>query len=45
LARAESFVYRLAREGKLETVELGRYRRWTLEAIEAVERGETKAAA
>ena len=40
-----SFVYRLAREGKLETVQLGRYRRWRLEAVEAHERGETKSAA
>lgn len=31
-------VYRLAREGKLPTVELGRYRRWRLDAIEEFER-------
>ena len=33
-----SHVYRLAREGKIPTVELGRYRRWRLEAIEQFER-------
>jgi excisionase family DNA binding protein len=37
----KSHVYRLAREGKIPTVELGRYRRWRLEAIEAFERGAT----
>jgi excisionase family DNA binding protein len=36
----KSHVYRLAREGKIPTVELGRYRRWRLDAIEAFERGE-----
>lgn len=30
-------VYRLAREGRLPTVNLGRYKRWRLEAIEAFE--------
>jgi excisionase family DNA binding protein len=39
-----SHVYRLAREGKIPTVELGRYRRWRLEAIEMVELGVTKPA-
>jgi excisionase family DNA binding protein len=33
-----SHVYRLAREGKLPTVQLGRYRRWRLAAIEEFER-------
>ncbi len=33
----ESQVYRLARDGRIPTVELGRYRRWSLEAIEAYE--------
>lgn len=33
-----SHVYRLAREGKIPTIELGRYRRWRLEAIEQFER-------
>lgn len=32
-------VYRLAREGKLPTVQLGRYRRWRLDAIEQFETG------
>jgi excisionase family DNA binding protein len=32
-------VYRLAREGRLPTVRLGRYMRWRLEAIEEFERG------
>jgi excisionase family DNA binding protein len=36
-----SQVYRLARDGRIPTVELGRYRRWRLDAIEAYERGET----
>jgi excisionase family DNA binding protein len=36
-----SAVYRLARAGAIPTVELGRYRRWRLDAIEAYERGET----
>jgi excisionase family DNA binding protein len=34
-----SQVYRLAREGKLAAVEIGRYRRFTIESIEAFERG------
>jgi excisionase family DNA binding protein len=33
-----SHVYRLAREGRLPCVELGRYRRFTVEAIEEFER-------
>ena len=33
----KSHVYRLAREGKVPTVELGRYRRWRLDAIEQYE--------
>lgn len=36
----KSHVYRLARDGKIPTVELGRYRRWRLDAIEAFERGD-----
>jgi len=35
----KAHVYRLAREGRLPTVNLGRYKRWRLEAIEAFERG------
>jgi excisionase family DNA binding protein len=31
-------VYRLAREGRLPTVRLGRYMRWRVEAIEKFER-------
>lgn len=31
-------VYRLARDGRLPTVQLGRYRRWRLEAVEQFER-------
>ncbi len=31
-------VYRLAREGRIPTVELGRYRRWRLDAIEQYEK-------
>ena len=34
----KAHVYRLAREGRLPTVELGRYRRWRLDAIDAFER-------
>ena len=34
-----SHVYRLAREGRIPTVELGRYRRWRLDAIERFELG------
>ena len=33
-----SHVYRLAREGRIPTVELGRYRRWSVEAIEQFEK-------
>jgi excisionase family DNA binding protein len=33
----KSHVYRLAREGRLPTVQLGRYRRWTVDAIERFE--------
>ena len=33
-----SHVYRLAREGRIPTVELGRYRRWRLDAIESYEK-------
>jgi excisionase family DNA binding protein len=36
-----SHVYRLARDGKIPTVALGRYRRWRLDVIEAFERGES----
>lgn len=36
-----SHVYRLAREGRIPTVELGRYRRWRLDQVESFERGET----
>jgi excisionase family DNA binding protein len=34
----QSHVYRLAREGRIPAVELGRYRRFRLEAIEAYEK-------
>jgi excisionase family DNA binding protein len=34
-----SHVYRLAREGRIPTVELGRYRRWRLDQVEAFELG------
>lgn len=34
----KAHVYRLARDGRLPTVALGRYRRWRLEALEAFER-------
>jgi excisionase family DNA binding protein len=37
----KSHVYRLAREGKVPTVELGRYRRWRLDAIEQYEQSFT----
>jgi excisionase family DNA binding protein len=37
----KSHVYRLARDGRIPTVELGRYRRWRLDQIEAWERGES----
>ncbi len=33
----KSHVYRLAREGRIPTVELGRYRRWRLDQIERFE--------
>ncbi|MGI8729221.1 MAG: helix-turn-helix domain-containing protein [Solirubrobacteraceae bacterium] len=36
----KSHVYRLAREGRIPTVELGRYRRFRVDAIEAFERGD-----
>ena len=35
-----SQVYRLARDGKIPVVELGRYKRFQLDAIEKFERGE-----
>ena len=35
----KSHVYRLAREGRIPTVELGRYRRCRLDAIERFELG------
>ncbi len=35
----KSHVYRLAREGRLPTVELGRYRRFTIAAVESFEAG------
>ena len=34
----KSHVYRLAREGRIPTVELGRYRRFRLDAIEQFEK-------
>jgi excisionase family DNA binding protein len=37
----KSHVYRLAREGQIPTVELGRYRRWRLDAIEQFEQSFT----
>lgn len=40
-----SHVYRLAREGRIPVVKLGRYYRFRLDAIEAFERGETAAKA
>jgi excisionase family DNA binding protein len=36
-----SHVYRLAREGRIPTVELGRYRRWRLDQIEQFEQSFT----
>ena len=33
-----SHVYRLSREGRIPTVELGRYRRFRLDAIESYEK-------
>ena len=35
-----SQVYRLARDGRIPTVQLGRYRRWRLDEIERFERGD-----
>ena len=35
----KSHIYRLAREGRIPTVELGRYRRWRLDEIERYELG------
>lgn len=37
----EAHVYRLAREGAIPVVELGRYKRFHPDAIEAFERGES----
>ncbi len=37
----KSHVYRLAREGAIPTVQVGRYRRFRLDAIERWEVGET----
>jgi excisionase family DNA binding protein len=37
----KSHVYRLAREGRIPTVELGRYRRFRLDAIEQFEQSFT----
>jgi excisionase family DNA binding protein len=37
----KSHVYRLAREGRIPTVTLGRYRRFREDAVDAFERGET----
>ncbi len=37
----KSHVYRLARDGRIPVVELGRYRRFSPAAIEAFEAGET----
>jgi len=34
----KAHVYRLAREGRLPTVQLGRYRRWKLDQVEDFER-------
>jgi excisionase family DNA binding protein len=36
-----SHVYRLAREGRIPTVELGRYRRWRLDQVEQFEKSFT----
>jgi excisionase family DNA binding protein len=41
----KSHVYRLAREGVIPTVELGRYRRWRIDAIEQFEKSFTSATA
>lgn len=35
----KAHIYRLAREGKLPVVQLGRYRRFSAEAVEHFERG------
>ncbi len=35
----KSQVYRLARDGRLATVAIGRYRRWRVADLEAFERG------
>jgi excisionase family DNA binding protein len=35
-----SHVYRLARDGRIPVVKLGRYRRFALAAVEAFERGD-----
>jgi excisionase family DNA binding protein len=40
-----SQVYRLARDGHIPVVSLGRYRRFRLDAIEDYERGENREAA
>jgi excisionase family DNA binding protein len=40
-----SHVYRLAREGRIPVVSIGRYYRFRLDAIEAFERGESVAVA
>jgi len=37
---AKSHVYRLSREGRIPTVELGRYKRFRLDAIERFELGD-----
>jgi hypothetical protein len=34
----KSMPYRLSREGKLETVHIGKYKRWRIEVIEQFER-------
>lgn len=36
----KGYVYRLAREGRIPVVPLGRYKRFRLDAIERFERGE-----
>lgn len=40
---AKAQVYRLAREGEIPVVAVGRYKRFRLEAIEAWERGQESA--
>ena len=37
---ATTHVYRLSREGRIPTVELGRYKRFRLDAIERFENGD-----